>query len=415
MDRVALDLTVLSSPSQQRGIGRYVASLALALSRAAPTNPSLVGITRLGWLGAVGSETDLALATERLLAEAPRLSHAAWAYQVRALMARAVRQLRPSLLHSGHPDATPLGRLGCPRVVTCHDLIGLAYPERYLTWRDGWGPGQLRLDRRRYLSAEHVIAVSRATADDLMRVLEVRPCRISVVHNGIDLEAWSAEARDGDLSALARLGLEAGSYALYVGGADWRKNPEAMCAATAATPDISLVWAGALRPEERARAQAIAAARGLGARLRFTDWIDDATLGALRRGALAELFVSRMEGFGYPVLEAMACGCPVITSNRSSMAEIAGDAAILVDPEDHAALASALAALTRDSAERRRLRDAGVAHARGYGIERMAAETLEVYRAVLARCSRGRGDRRARAPRAGLSRSARTRNRWGGP
>ncbi len=380
---VLVDLTVLSSPSKNRGIGRYVADLSRALFRAAPADLSIVGLSRLGWSGAADTVTDLEAVVAALSRGAPRMSHAAWAYHVRVALARAVKRVGPSLVHSGHPEATPLGRLGCPRVVTCHDLIELSYADRYLGWRDGWRPGRLRLDRRRYGEADHVIAVSRTTADDLVRVLGIAAARITVVHNGVDLERWSATPGPDDAAALARSGVGERPYALYVGGADWRKNPDAMCAAVAGVPDLLLVWAGGLAPGERAAVEDVARRRGIADRLKLLGYVDDATLIALRRAALAELFVSRAEGFGYPVIEAMACGCPVITSNCSSMREIAGDAAVLVDPEDHAAIVDALRMLESRSDERRRLRDAGLAHCRQFSLERMASETLDVYRASI--------------------------------
>jgi glycosyltransferase involved in cell wall biosynthesis len=117
-------------------------------------------------------------------------------------------------------------------------------------------------------------------------------------------------------------------------------------------------------------------------------YIPDDALGALYRGAVAQLFVSRAEGFGYPVVEAMAAGAPVITSNRSSMAEIAGDAAILVDPEDPRAIADAITALGQSESERRRLSARGAARAHRFSLERMAEETIDVYRDVIAHTRR---------------------------
>jgi glycosyltransferase involved in cell wall biosynthesis len=97
---------------------------------------------------------------------------------------------------------------------------------------------------------------------------------------------------------------------------------------------------------------------------------------------VAMLFVSRVEGFGYPVLEAMAAGCPVVASNGSSIAEVAADAAIGVDPENHPAIAEAIVALARSDEERRRWRTRGLERAKHFGLERMGRETLDVYHRV---------------------------------
>ena len=375
---VLLDLTVLSSPSRMRGIGRYVADLASGI-----TDSSVVGLERLSWNGAIDTASDLPAAVRRLLSDRQRTGHAGWAYRTRLLLARAARRAEVELVHSGHPEATPLARGGFRRVVTCHDLIELSYPDRYLSWRDGWAPGRLRLDRRRFGSADHVIAVSETTANDLVTKLGILARKITVVHNGVDLTRWSARARPSDDPVLECHGLSPRGYALYVGGSDWRKNPEGMCSALAAVPELELAWAGKLGDGERRSVEAIADRAGVLARVRLLGYVRDDELAALRRGALAELFVSRAEGFGYPVIEAMASGCPVITSNRSSMAEIAGDAALSVDPEDSAAIADALSTVVRSSAERVRLREAGLSRCRRFGVDRMVAGTLDVYRRVL--------------------------------
>jgi glycosyltransferase involved in cell wall biosynthesis len=108
--------------------------------------------------------------------------------------------------------------------------------------------------------------------------------------------------------------------------------------------------------------------------------VPDDALAALYRGALCKLFVSRWEGFGYPMLEAMACGCPVIASDRSSIAEIAGDAALLVDPEDARAVADGMVLMFDRASERQSLTDRGLRRARDFSLERCARETIDVYR-----------------------------------
>ncbi|HEY6560914.1 MAG TPA: glycosyltransferase family 1 protein [Polyangiaceae bacterium] len=384
-----LDVSVLRTEARVRGIGRYVADLALGLTRADPGDAlSVLGLERLPWLGAAHATSDLAGALARLSA-APQEDHLAWAYRLRVGLARAARQLDADLVHTGHPNATPLGKFSCPRVTTCHDLIPLRFPDRYLDWRDGYRAGRERLDYRRYHSADHVIAVSESTASELVTLLGVSARKISVVHNGVDLSRWSHVALGSDSQVRTARGLLDTPYLLYVGAADWRKNYRGMLSALARLKkegrlgDLVLAWAAQLDTASTERVRALAESLGVAHAVRLLGFVPDAELAALYRGAVAQLFVSLSEGFGYPVVEAMAAGCPVITSDRSSTAEIAGDAAWLVDPEDPAAIAEAIAGLFTDDAGRQRLSALGTARARRFSLEHMAEGTLAVYRHVL--------------------------------
>ena len=391
MPSVLFDLTILATETRLRGIGRYVAELARALERTAGTAPSprVRFLERTDWLGGGSVSDDATASLERLGQRASSASHYAWAYRQRVGMARAVRSLHPDLVHVGYAHARPLGYLGCPRVVTCHDLIPLRFSERYSDWREGWGRGRRWLDWRRYHGANHVIAISEETASDLVRLLGVSPRKISIVPNGIDLQRWSAEKQPGDRAALERVGLSSRPFFIYAGDADWRKNASGMLNGLArALPKLRsnepvLAWAGKLSPERSAEVLGRARELGVECSLLLLGYVPDPVLHALYRGALATLFVSRAEGFGYPVLEAMALGCPVITSNRSSPAEIAGDAALLVDPEDHDAIAEAIVTLAGSAQERSRLTLRGRKRARLYSLERQGRETRRVYQALV--------------------------------
>lgn len=389
MPTALLDLSVLATNTRTRGIGRYVSDLALALDAAPRTTSDLrvLGIEHLDVTGSATIAHDLKAAVARLTDPGKRaMPHAEWAYRVRLLLARAVKRIAPDVLHAGHPNATPLGQLPCPRVVTCHDLIPLRFPQHYLDWRDGFRAGRTRLDLRRYHSADHVIAVSETTAKDLVEMLGVPAKKITVVHNGVDLGRWRSEPAEHDHAVRRRLGLETTSYVLCVGAANWRKNPEgaleALRRASERRPDhsLTLVWAARLGAEEHRALTERARALGIEDAVKLVGWVSDPDLAALYRGAVAQLFVSRAEGFGYPVIEAMAAGCPVITSNLSSMAEIAGDAALLVDPERPDEIADALVTLAESVAERRRLAQRGLERARRFALAKMAAATLDVYR-----------------------------------
>lgn len=385
MARVMLDLSVLSTDSRLRGIGRYVRDLARGLA-ALPDEErrvSMLGLEHAPWRGAARRTTALVPAVEAL-DESPLQLHRRWARRMRLVAPRAAHDA--DLLHLGHPDVTPMRRVAPRLLVTCHDLIPLRYPRHYTNWKRGYGWGQRLLDHRRYHLPNHLIAVSQATADDLVSLLGVPAARITVVHNGVDLTRWSPTTQPGDQAVLERFGLEDDPYAVYVGAGDWRKNIEGMLEGLARARHrpgghrVRLVWAGHLARRWREALTRGMRRRGLTGAVVTTDYIDDDALAALYRHARMSIFVSRAEGFGYPVVEAMAAGCPVITCGHTSTGEVAGDAAILVGPEDHEAIAEAIVTLARDDAAHADHRRAGLKRAPRFSVEAMARGTAAVYR-----------------------------------
>lgn len=386
---VLLDLSILATETRVRGIGRYLLELAPALEQQARA----AGRIRVGFLqstawrggGVVDSDASSVIARVKSVAEPE--GRWSWAYRFRIGAAPAVRAAGARLLHLGSPSVTPLGETG-PRVVTSHDLIPLRYPEHYATRGEGFGPGRRLLDRRRYGSAQHIIAISHATADDLMRILGVPASRITVVYNGVRLEAWSADPSPADPTLRGRYDLGE-HFLVYAGDGDWRKNTEGMLRALAQVRrshprlDLQLAWAGKLSEARQLSIRKSAADLGIAGSVRLLGFVPDEDLAALYRQAYATLFVSRAEGFGYPVLEAMACGSPVITSNGSSLVEVAGDVATLVDPEDPSAIARAVVNVDQGSSARRERTDAGRAWVARFSVERQARETLSVYEQLL--------------------------------
>ncbi len=387
---VLLDLTMLDTPSRQRGMGRYARDLALGLA-ALPADEragvDLLALTRLAPSGAYEVTRDLAAFEGN--ADVPHPTsrdHYRVAYTRRVALALAARRIGAAWVHLTDPNATPLARFVAPTrwLVTCHDLIALRFPERYFSARDGWGFVGRRLERRRYASADAVVAISDATRDDVVSLLGIDPARVTRVHNGVDLARWRDVAASSVAPAVERHGLTGRPYLLYVGDTDWRKNVDGMIAGLAAArregSDVTLALAGVLSDERAAAVDALAAAAGVGDRVRRLGYVGDDDLPSLLRGALAHLFVSRAEGFGMTVVEAMACGCPVITTHAGSLGEVAGDAALLVDPEDHEAIGRAIVRLATQPAERERLVVAGRAQAERFSNVAQARAMMALYR-----------------------------------
>jgi glycosyltransferase involved in cell wall biosynthesis len=388
---VLFDLGILATSTRVRGVGRYVSELARGLVALQPEwgELEIVFLERVGRSGRItlGHELEPTLAR---LSERQVQARSRWAYPLRLFAGRAARRARASLLHLPAPGATPLRLGNVPSVVTCHDLIPYKYPDHYAGLEDGFRWGRRALDRRRYGKAGHVIAISRATARDLQELLGLGPERVSVVPSGIDATRWSAQGAESDAQQLAKLGLAGRRFMLYVGDGDWRKNAPGMLQALAKArqtdSSLELVWAGtmSLAAYDRGR-RANAASYGVEKACHFLGYVADDALGALYRAALGTLLVSRAEGFGYPVLEAMAAGGAVIAGNTSSLPEVAGDAALLVDPESAPQIAQAIAVLAGDPERRLELISRGTRQAREFSLQAQARGTLAAYRATLVR------------------------------
>ncbi len=267
-------------------------------------------------------------------------------------------------------------------VVTVHDLGYLTYPEahraadrRYLDWSTRWNAHQ----------AAAVLADSQATRDDLLRAYGADAGRVHVVYLGRDEDLCREQDPAVLATVRARYGL-AERYLLYVGTLQPRKNLARLIAAFARLAaanggDLQLVLAGRqgwLYDDLANQVNRL----GLAGRVHFPGYVADQDLAALYSGALAFVFPSLYEGFGMPVLEAQSCGVPVMTSSNSSLPEVAGDAALLVDPHDVEAIAAAMARLASDPALRAELAARGLRNVRRFSGEKCARETLAVLEQV---------------------------------
>jgi len=277
---------------------------------------------------------------------------------------RLLRRLRPAVAHFQH--ALPLGYSG-QSVVTVHDLSFERDPS-LMSFRDRlvFRTAVPRSARR----ASRVIVVSEQTKRDLIQHSGVPAERIVVVPNGVG-DQFSPDGPQANGQP----------YALVVGSLEARKDPLTAIEGFALLGDneLRLVFAGPDRGDGAAAREA-AAQRGLEARIEFKGHVSDEELAALYRGAACLVFPSRDEGFGLPLLEAMASGVPVVSTNAGALPEIAGDAAILVESGNPSALAGGI---ERALADRERLVAAGFERARKFSWATTAERTLAVYRELL--------------------------------
>lgn len=263
-------------------------------------------------------------------------------------------------------------------VVTIHDLGYMHVPESHPRAQ------RIMLDATTRWSASvarHIIVPSARTRHDLVRHYRVPERRITVVHHGVHPRfAASRDAVDSDFRE--RYGLPH-PYVLAVGTIQPRKNLPLLARAMRDVPgDVDLVIAGK-RGWMAEQVLAGLEGAGLGNRLRVLDYVPDEDLPSLYRHAAIMAQPSRFEGFGMPVLEAMACGTPVITSSGSSLGEIAGDAAVYFRQDDAADLADRIRLVLRDNGVRDNYSQRGIARSGQFTWERAARQTRQVLQRAL--------------------------------
>ena len=286
---------------------------------------------------------------------------------------------RVTLFHAPHYVLPPL--VGTRSVVTIHDCIHLMFPQ-YLPSRFAlaYARTSITLAARR---ATRVMTVSESSKRDILRFVDVEPGKIEVIYNAFD-ERFGVEPREEDVVRVRERYQLNDEFVLYAGNVKPHKNLERLIEAfnlvrKRGLDHLKLVLIG----DEISKYAALRRAvhhHQLHKYVRFLGYLPEETLAVMYRLAGVFVFPSLYEGFGLPPLEAMASGTPVVTSNISSLPEVAGDAAVLVDPHFPEAIADGIYTVLTDEAVRRALRQKGLVRAAQFSWEQSVRRVLEIYR-----------------------------------
>ncbi|MQA83990.1 MAG: glycosyltransferase [Streptosporangiales bacterium] len=366
--RVLVDATAV--PAERGPLGRYVDGLVVALANA---------------------DADLAVACQRsdeerytLLVPSARVvpgptaiahrpARLAWEQTGLPLVAQ---QVEAQVIHSPY-YSMPL-RAAQPTVVTIHDLTCFNEPELAGPVKATFLKSATRTAVRR---AARIVVPSKATRDELVRLLHADPTRIDVAYHGVDNTLFHRPTEEERRRVSDRLGLHGYPYLAFLGALEPRKNvPNLIHGWVSAVRDLpeppALVLAGSRGYDDEVEA----VVRGVPPHLRLVrpGYLRFGDLPGFLGGALAVAFASRGEGFGLPVLEAMACGAPVLTTHRTSLPEVGGEAVAYTEP-DAESIAAALRGLLEDPERRRALGDAGHARAREFTWSASAEAHLACY------------------------------------
>jgi glycosyltransferase involved in cell wall biosynthesis len=383
---VIIDATPVLDGSGHRGIGRYVYDLLHGLESIRDEWRACLdvrAVTAIGWHGNGTLEANLAEAAESVRGRRGSLKHS---IRWRRRLSLGTLGRSADVIHLTEAILTPMARR-TKWGVTCYDLIPLKMPAEYLHGNP------LRIRKRhmedwmRYHRSDRLVAISERTRADMIDILSIEPDKVVAVPTGIDLRHWLSGPLDDDAQRRARLSVGLRPYVLFVGAGDQRKGITTMLGALARARrslDVELVWTGNLSKRHLAGFRAEAERLGVGPAIRFLGFAPDPDLAALYRGAVALVFLSVLEGFGLPVAEALAAGCPVVVVRGSGCDEVAGDAGYIVSPNDADAASSAILALARNPDDRERRIRIGRERAPKYDRTQMARGYVETWLRMVA-------------------------------
>jgi glycosyltransferase involved in cell wall biosynthesis len=278
------------------------------------------------------------------------------------------QNLKSQLLFSPIPEA-PL-YTNCRFIVTAFDMIPLRFPKRFspLTTYHKYYTHEV------FKQAEHIICISESTANDIIQFYQIPSHKITPI------------LLAGDNSHFQFLNLPTRNYFLYVGRQDPYKNLQRLITAFSALPhrnDYELWLAGPYDQRYSPLLEIQTQELGISHLVKFLNYVSYDELPIIINQAIALVFPSLWEGFGLPVLEAMACGTPVITSNISSLPEVAGDAAILINPYNPGEITAAMTTIINDSETRKQLSEKGLKRANQFSWEKTGLATVEVLKQYL--------------------------------
>jgi glycosyltransferase involved in cell wall biosynthesis len=382
--RIGIDARFLTHP-QKGGFKTYTENLVTALSCVDDRNEYVLYLDR-----EPDQNTQIPLKpnfSHKVLKQLPGVGMP-WREQVKISL--QIARDRVDLLHS--PSLTAPLMHGCPLVMTIHDTIWL-FPEKYsrsdtfsLQWKlMEWY--QITIPRIASRRASAILTVSQLSKDDIVRHLSIDPEFVHVTHAAVGSFFRPVDDPGLARSMRTKYGLDT-KYILGIGSADPRKNIEKLVEAYALLPEklkteyhLAVIWtAPALAESLSKRIHELEISRFV----HFLFQVPNEDLVLLYQKASLFVFPSLYEGFGLPVLEAMACGTPVVAANTSSIPEVAGDAAYLVEPTDPKGISTAMAQVLSDDKIASEMVKKGLKRNATFSWEKCARETLSVYMKVLA-------------------------------
>jgi len=313
-------------------------------------------------------------------------NHLQWLWD-RLFLPRVISNSKIDIFHATDNNSIPISH-SCKVIATIYDLIPCIFPKHYF---NSLKTLDLRYNYYRQLAAAKksamIITISEYSKKDIMRILHVSEEKIKVIYLAANEKFKPIKDNQILEKVKAKYNINR-PFALYVGGFDYRKNVERLIKSfylfsQQSTEDLQLVIGGCIGNKIALELKQLISLLNLKEKIVLPGFIADRDLPAMYSAAELLIFPSLYEGFGLPVLEAMACGTPVICSNTSSLSEVAGDAAILVNPYDEEEIAQAMKRVLSNPDLREKMKRKGLERAKLFSWEQTAKKTLKVYQGVV--------------------------------